>query len=443
MRRLAPRRPGLGRPGAGALAPRRHRPRRGPARLPDAPRHGAAPTRGRWPAGSASRATPRRRFARGRWPSSPSTTPAGSVDLFVEQLALVDYSTQQVLVGALTRAAAGQGPAFADRILPLMAAGEAATRSVVLKILLGMPDRREVVRRYIVFSKTLAGWARDRALESMRAFGNDLLEPTIELLSRPRPGGARLGDARGPVLRGRAHRAGHDRAAQGPGLVDPHHRGRDAGPAEGPARGRRPSSRRSPTRRPAGARSRRSAGSATCGRCPASSELLQDPAPEVRIEVIQALSHFEHPQMLDFVRNVAKQDPSRAVRARALEIAQRHGDAHADEARRRGRAQAGRPRREVRRRRAEAQPPPRGHAQQRGVRPPPLGRPAAGHPPRRRPRPRAGRALHRGADRGHGPRDPDRRAVGEAGAREAARLLLLHPDRRALPRERVRRPEAA
>ena len=62
----------------------------------------------------------------------------GSVDLFVEQLALVDYSTQQLLVGALTRAAAGQGAAFADRILPLMAAGEAGTRSVVLKILLGM-----------------------------------------------------------------------------------------------------------------------------------------------------------------------------------------------------------------------------------------------------------------------------------------------------------------
>ena len=34
---------------------------------------------------------------------------AGSVDLFVEQLPLVDYTTQQVLVEALTRAAASQG----------------------------------------------------------------------------------------------------------------------------------------------------------------------------------------------------------------------------------------------------------------------------------------------------------------------------------------------
>jgi HEAT repeat protein len=55
--------------------------------------------------------------------------PGGQVDLFVEQLPLVDYSTQQVLVDALTRAAAGQGPGFADRLLPLMASGEAGTPS--------------------------------------------------------------------------------------------------------------------------------------------------------------------------------------------------------------------------------------------------------------------------------------------------------------------------
>ncbi len=54
---------------------------------------------------------------------------------------------------------------------------------------------------------------------------------------------------------------------------------------------------------------------------PALSQLLSDPAPEMRIEVLHALSLFEHPQMLDFVRNVARQDPSRAVRSRALEIA--------------------------------------------------------------------------------------------------------------------------
>ena len=80
---------------------------------------------------------------------------------------------------------------------------------------------------------------------------------------------------------------------------------------------------------------------------PALSQLLQDPAPEVRIEVIQALSHFEHPQMLDFVRNVGEAGPvARRARAR-LRDHLRDGGAQPDQARRRGRAQAGGARREV------------------------------------------------------------------------------------------------
>jgi twitching motility protein PilT len=245
--------------------------------------------------------------------------PAGSVDLFVEQLPLVDYSTQQVLVDALTRAAAGQGAAFADRILPLMASGDAGTRSVVLKILLGMKDRREVVRRYIAFSKSLAGWARDRALESMREFGNDLLEPTVELLADPdqevrasamlvaqsfedpRIVPATIGLLKDPdwwIRITAAETLGRLKDPRGvvplvEALSDPETRWSAV-----EALGRIGDLRA----------------------VPPLSELLQDPAPEVRIEVIQALSHFEHPQMLDFVRNVARQDPSRAVRARAFEI---------------------------------------------------------------------------------------------------------------------------
>lgn len=245
--------------------------------------------------------------------------PGGSVDLFVEQLPLVDYTTQQVLVEALTRAAASQGAAFADRILPLVAAGDASTRSVVLKILMGMPDRRAVVRRYIVFSKSLAGWTRDRALESMRAFGNDLVEPTIELLSDP-----------DDEVRASAMLVAQ--SFEDPRIVpatigllkDPDWWIRITA-AETLGRLKDPRGVQPLVDALADPETRWSAVEAL-GRigdlkaAPALSQLLQDPAPEVRIEVIQALSHFDHPQMLDFVRNVAKGDPSRAVRARAFEI---------------------------------------------------------------------------------------------------------------------------
>ncbi len=247
--------------------------------------------------------------------------PHGSVELFVEQIGVVSYSTQQLLVDALSRSAAGQAAGFADRVLPLMAAGDAGTRSAVLKILLGMPDRREVVRRYILFSKGLAGWARDRALESMRAFGPDLLEPTIELLSDSddevrasamlvaqsfedaRIVPATIGLLKDPdwwIRITAAETLGRLKDPRGvPPLIealsDPETRWSavEALGRIGDLRAARPLS-----------------------------QLLSDPAPEVRIEVLHALSLFDHPQMLDFVRNVAKQDASRAVRARALELAQ-------------------------------------------------------------------------------------------------------------------------
>jgi twitching motility protein PilT len=246
--------------------------------------------------------------------------PTGSTDLLVEQIPLVDYSTQQLLVEALTRAAAGQGAAFADRLLPLVASGDPGTRSAVLKILVGMPERREVVRRYIVFSKTLAGWARDRALESMRAFGPDLLEPTIELLSDPdqevrasamlvaqsfedpRIVPATIGLLKDPDWWIRITAAETLGRLRDPRAVEPL--------VEALA---------DPEARWSAVEALGRIGDARAAT--ALSKLLQDPAPEVRIEVIQALSHFDHPQMLDAVRHVARHDPSRAVRGRALEIA--------------------------------------------------------------------------------------------------------------------------
>ena len=364
----------------------------------------------------------------------------GSVDLFVEQLALVDYSTQQVLVGALTRAAAGQGAAFADRILPLMAAGEAGTRSVVLKILLGMPDRRDggaPLHRLLEDPRRLGPRPRARVDARLRRRPS---RADHRAALRPGPGGARLRDAGGPVLRGPAHRAGHDRAPQGPGLVDPHHRRRDPGPPEGPARG--PAPRRGALRpggaleRGRGARpDRRPAGGARpLGAAPGPRPRGADrghPGPEPLRAPADARLRAQRGEAGPLARRPRagpRDRPARWRRAAQTTLADEDG------------AQAGGARREVGRGRAEAQRPPRGHAQQRGLRPPPLGRPAPGPPPRRRPRPRPGRALHRGADRGHGPRDPDRRAVGEAAAGEAARLLPLHPDRRALPGQRLRRP---
>jgi len=73
--------------------------------------------------------------------------PVESVDLIVENLARVDYATQQHLITALSRVAPSLGPGFVDQSLPLMASGEAGTRSAVIKIFLSLKNRHDLVKK--------------------------------------------------------------------------------------------------------------------------------------------------------------------------------------------------------------------------------------------------------------------------------------------------------
>jgi twitching motility protein PilT len=245
--------------------------------------------------------------------------PQTSIELFVTQLAQAGYSTQQQLVNALMQAAAGQGPEFADRILPLMASGDAGTRSAIIKILLGMPDRGGVVRRYIQFSKSLAGFARDRALESMKAFGNDLLEPTLELLADPdedirSSALAVAGSFDDPRIVPHAIRMLRDsdwwiriNAAETLGrLKDP----RAVEPLM--------AALADPELKWSAVEALGKLGDNRA--LPAMGKLLQDPQPDVRIEAVQALKNFNHPQVLNVLQQVATTDPARNVRTHALDI---------------------------------------------------------------------------------------------------------------------------
>ncbi|MEO8379368.1 MAG: PilT/PilU family type 4a pilus ATPase [Acidobacteriota bacterium] len=244
---------------------------------------------------------------------------SASIPLFVQALPIAGYATQQVLIEALTRAAATQSADFADQLLPLVASGDAGTRTAVMKILMGMRDRSGVVMRYIRFTKTLAGFVRDRALDSIRAFGDQVVEPTIELLNDPDEDlraaamavaaifeDPRLVPATITLLKdsdwwvriAAAETLGRlkDARAVEPlvaALADPDLRwaavealGHIADPRALSALGR----------------------------------MLGDPQPNVRIEVMQALRNFRHPQVIQALSHVAANDAERSVRMRALDI---------------------------------------------------------------------------------------------------------------------------
>ncbi len=245
-----------------------------------------------------------------------------SVDLLIEALPHAGYSAKEHLIRALTHLAQTHDPSFADRLLPLMASGNATTRSAVLKILLQMNDRPEIIKRYFLFSRTLAGWARDRALDSLREFGPDLIEPTLDLLEHPDD------DVRAVALTVAS-------VFEDPRII-PAMIGRLNDPdwwlrlTAADALGRIGDPRAvEPLIRALEDPEIKWAAIEALGRIgdpralPALARLLNDPAPEIRIEVLLAMERFEHPHILTALRRVATTDPHRMVRSRALEIAER------------------------------------------------------------------------------------------------------------------------
>ncbi|MBV9493571.1 MAG: PilT/PilU family type 4a pilus ATPase [Acidobacteria bacterium] len=245
--------------------------------------------------------------------------PTSSIPLFVEQLPLVGYATQQLLIEALTRTATKSGPEFVDRLLPLIASGDPGTRSAVMKILLGMGNPAEVIKRYINYAKTLAGFVRDRALESIRAFGDAVVEPALELLRDPDD------ELRGAAL-------GVISSFEDPRMVpptiallkDPDWWIRIAA-ADTLARLKDPRAVE-PLIAALGDPDLKWSAVEALGRIgdaralPALGRMLGDPQPDVRIEVMQALRHFRHPNVLPALTKVATTDPSRVVRTRAVDI---------------------------------------------------------------------------------------------------------------------------
>ncbi|HET7435740.1 MAG TPA: PilT/PilU family type 4a pilus ATPase [Thermoanaerobaculia bacterium] len=243
--------------------------------------------------------------------------PEASLPLLVQQLPNVRYNVQQTIAEALGNVA--QKRDVVPLILPLLATGDAGTRSAVLKILVRVPDRVDMIRRYINFSKTLAGFVRNRALDSLREFGPDLVEAVIDLLGDPD------NDLRAAAI-GLAASFDDKRlvAPLIPLLKDEDWWVRIAA-ADTLGHLRDPRATEALIGALADEEVRWTAVEAL-GRIgdiralPALGKVLADPQPDVRIEVMQALRLFNHPQVLQALMSVATKDPDRNVRTRALEI---------------------------------------------------------------------------------------------------------------------------
>ena len=104
------------------------------------------------------------------------------VDLMINRVAHGDATSRQMATKYLQKAADTEPERMRAAMLELLSEGEDATRRVAVEILLETGDPQDVILEILVFAKDLVGWLRDRILETLRTFGDDVLKPAVALL---------------------------------------------------------------------------------------------------------------------------------------------------------------------------------------------------------------------------------------------------------------------
>ena len=241
------------------------------------------------------------------------------VDLMIHRVAHGDATSRQMATKYLQTAADAEPERMRKAMLELLSEGEDGTRRVAVEILLETGEPQDVILEILVFAKELVGWLRDRILETLRTFGDDVLKPAVGLLQHDDDNirttalvlVEQFNDPRlvGPVCRlltdddwwmrisacDTLGRLKDERAV--PHLVkaleneDVRWAAIDALAQIGSPRALKPLA-----------------------------QLLRDKRKEVRTEVVRAFGHFTHPQLLPLLKQVNEKDPTSEVRTLAAEI---------------------------------------------------------------------------------------------------------------------------
>ena len=93
-----------------------------------------------------------------------------------------DARAREIAVTYLRRAAEHDPVGMRGRMLGLLGGGEDATRQLCVEILLNTGPHKDVLVEILEFSRELMGWLRNRILETLQTFGDEVLRPALELL---------------------------------------------------------------------------------------------------------------------------------------------------------------------------------------------------------------------------------------------------------------------
>ncbi len=240
-------------------------------------------------------------------------------EVMVERFAHGDATSREIASRYLEEAATRDPIAMRKRILDWLTKGDDATRRLSMQILLRTGDPPQVILDVLNVSLELAGWVRNRILDTLKTFGDEVLKPAVSLLDHEKE------EIRTSALVLVEHF--HDPRVVLPVcklLTDPDWWLRITACD---TLGRLKDERAVPylvkalddqEARWAAIDALAQIGSTTALKPLAN--LLRDPRQEVRLEVVAALSHFTDARLVPLLKAVKEKDPSVEVRTRATEV---------------------------------------------------------------------------------------------------------------------------
>jgi len=103
-------------------------------------------------------------------------------DVMVERFSQGDATSREIASRYLQEAARRDPVGMRRRILDWLTKGDDATRRLSVEILLRTGEPSAVILEVLTVSLELAGWVRNRILDTLRTFGDEVLKPAVALL---------------------------------------------------------------------------------------------------------------------------------------------------------------------------------------------------------------------------------------------------------------------
>lgn len=109
------------------------------------------------------------------------------VEAFFARLSLEPLEVQQVITAFIGRLSRNPQLKLEERLIPVLADENESSRNLAVQILQEMPNKREIIKKFLIYTRGIVVWLRDRCFESFGKIAYRIADDVISLLEDSDP----------------------------------------------------------------------------------------------------------------------------------------------------------------------------------------------------------------------------------------------------------------